>query len=229
MTLAAILAEHMAKSVTPSARGVTRCDVGTVGAQRVTPATPVTSQKPPPKLSVRGVSDAVHLEPLPDALKPLRAHLLALAAGVGIDVALVRRLDDADVAACIGLDVRQLADYVSMLSGTADRHAGRVPLDDTAAIYCEQCGPIWIHPTIAEVLPVVDGWPRALGCPWCFVRKAGGYIPRPPVACDGCRHFTPDTISPAAGIGACGAGKGTHYPMQRRGCSHFDPIRKALL
>lgn len=200
MTLAAILAEHTAKSVTPSALGVTRCDVGTVGAQRVTPATPVTPQKPPPKLSVRGVSDAVHLEPLPDALKPLRAHLMALAAGVGIDVLHVCRLDDADVAACIGLDLRQLADYVSMLSDTAERHAGRVPLNDAAAIHCEQCGPVWIHPTIAEVLPVVDGWPRALGCPWCLVRKAGGYIPRPPVAREGCANFTADTFNPGNGV-----------------------------
>jgi len=169
------------------------------------------------------------LAPLADTLKPIRALLLALAAGVGMDVDHVHRLHDLDIAACADLDARQLAACLSMLADTADRHAGRVPLDDTAAIYCEQCGPVWIHPTIAEVLPVVDGWPRALGCPWCFVRKAGDYIPRPPVACDGCRHFTPDTINPAAGIGACGAGKGTHYPMQRRGCSHFDPIRKALL
>lgn len=218
MTLAAILAEHAAKSVTPSARGVTRCDVGTVGAQRVTPATPVTPQKAPPKLSVRGVSDAVHLEPLPDALKPLRAHLLALAAAEGIDADHVHRLHDLDVAACIGLGARQLADYLAMLADTADRHAGRVPLDDTAPMHCERCGPVWIHPDIAAVLPVVDGWPRALGCPWCFVRKAGGTIPRPPVTCEGCRHFTPDAINPPAGMGVCNAGKGVHYPMVRHTC-----------
>jgi len=179
MTLAAILAEHTAKSVTPSARGVTRCDAGTVGAQRVTPATPVTPQKATPELSVRSVSDAVHLEQLPDVLKPLRAHLLALAAAEGIDAAHVHRLHDLDVAACIGLDARQLASYLSMLADTADRHGGRVPAGDTAPMHCERCGPAWIHPDIAGVLPVVDGWPRALGCPWCFVRKAGGYIPRP--------------------------------------------------
>ncbi|MBB6246183.1 hypothetical protein [Rhodanobacter sp. A1T4] len=69
-----------------------------------------------------------------------------------------------------------------MQRDTDDRHAGRVPAGDTAAMHCELCGPVWIHPSIAEVLPVVDHWPRALGCPWCFVRKAGGYIPRPSVA-----------------------------------------------
>jgi len=167
--------------------------------------------------------------PLTDALKPLRAHLLALAAAEGTDAAHVHRLHDLDVAACIGLDAYQLARYLAMLADTADRHAGRVPAGDTARMHCEHCGTVWIHPDVAAVLPVVYGWPRALGCPWCFVRKAGGYIPRPPVACEGCRHFTPDTISPAAGMGACGAGKGTQYPMQRRGCSHFHPIKKATL
>jgi hypothetical protein len=112
-----------------------------------------------------------------------------------------------------------------MQRDTDDRHAGRVPAGDTARMLCKGCGPVWIHPTIAEVLPVVDGWPRALGCPWCFVRKAGGYIPRPPVACESCRHFTPDTINPPAGIGTCGAGKGSHYPAQQHGCDTFDPAR----
>ena len=119
--------------------------------------------------------------PPADALKLLRAHLLGLATGAGIDVDHVHRLHDLDVAACIGLDARQLADYLAMLADTADRHVGRVPAGDTAPIHCEGCGPVWIHPSIAEVLPVVDGWPRALGCPWCFVRKAGGAVPRPPV------------------------------------------------
>jgi hypothetical protein len=106
-----------------------------------------------------------------------------------------------------------------------DRHAGRVPAGDTARMLCRGCGPVWIHPDIAAVLPVVDGWPRALGCPWCFVRKAGGFIPRPSVTCESCRHFNPDTINPTAGMGACGAGKGMHYPMQRHGCDAFDPAR----
>jgi hypothetical protein len=46
-------------------------------------------------------------------------------------------------------------------------------------MHCQQCGPVWIHPDIVAALPMVNGWPRALGCPWCFVRKAGGPIPRP--------------------------------------------------
>jgi len=170
-----------------------------------------------------GHSENVAPDPasLADALKPLRVHLLALAAAEWIDPDHVHRLHDLDVAACIGLDDRQLAVHLSMLADTADRRAGRVPAGDTAPMHCEQCGPVWIHPSVAAVLPMVDGWPRGLGCPWCFVRKAGGYIPRSSVTCEGCRHFTPETINPAAGMGSCGAGKGMHYPMQRHACAVF--------
>lgn len=176
----------------------------------------VSSVSDPDGRSENIAPDPAHLA---DTLKPLRAHLLALATAGGIDAAHVHRLHDLHIAACAGLDARQLADYLAMLTDTADRHAGRVPLDDTAPMHCEGCGPVWIHPSIAAVLPVVDGWPRALGCPWCFVRKAGGYIPRPPVTCEDCRHFTPDTINPPAGMGVCGAGKGMHWPMQRHACA----------
>jgi hypothetical protein len=158
------------------------------------------------------------LASLVNILKPLREHLLSLATAGGWGVDHVHRLHDLDVAGCVGLDERQLAAFLSMLEESAERHAGRVPAGHTAAIHCAHCGPVWIHPDIAEVLPVVDGWPRALGCPWCFARKAGGYIPRPSVVCGDCARFAPDTINPEAGMGTCGAGKGAHYPMQRHTC-----------
>jgi len=158
------------------------------------------------------------------AVRVSRTQLLALAATEWIDPAHVHRLHDLDVAACIGLDARQLAAYLAMLADTAERRAGRVPAGDTAAIHCEQCGPVWMHRTIAEVLPVVGGRPRALACPWCFVRKAGGYIPRPPVACESCRHFTPDTLNPPAGMGVCGTGKGMHWAGALHTCGdHSTP------
>ena len=72
----------------------------------------------------------------------------------------------------------QLAAIKSMQRDTAERHAGRVPVGHTAKMLCDGCGPVWIHPGIAAVLSMVHGWPRALGCPWCFVRKAGGVVPR---------------------------------------------------
>lgn len=148
----------------------------------------------------------------------LRARLQTLAAAEYMDAAIIHRLHDLDVAECIGLDSRQLGAYVSLLAETAERHAGRVPAGHTAAIHCQHCGPVWAHPDIAEVLPMVGGWSRALGCPWCFVRKAGGYIPRPRVTCDGCQHFTPDTINPETGMGACTQGHGSHYPMAPHAC-----------
>lgn len=157
------------------------------------------------------------------ALKQLRARLLAMAGAEWIDAASIHRVHDLDMAACIGLDESQLAAYLSLLDDTAERHAGRVPAGHTAAIHCQLCGPVWAHPDIAAVLPVVGGWPRALGCPWCFVRKVGGYIPRPSVACSGCRHFTPDTINPEAGMGVCEAGNGMYWAMQRHTCGNHSP------
>jgi len=116
---------------------------------------------------------------LAGTLNTLRARLMALATADHIDADYVHHLHDLDVAACIGLNDRQLAAHLSMLADTAERHAGRTPAGDTAAINCEGCGPVWVHPSIAEVLPVVGGLPRALGCPWCFVRRTGGHIPHP--------------------------------------------------
>ena len=111
--------------------------------------------------------------------------------------------------------------FLHMLADTAERHAGRVPQTDTAAMYCQHCGPVWVHPDIASVLPVVGVWPRALGCPWCFVRKAGGVIPRPPVTCAQCQHFTPDAINPPAGMGTCCDGS-MRYPMASHHCTEFS-------
>jgi hypothetical protein len=162
--------------------------------------------------------------PAADALKAERVRLLALAAAEWINAAHVHRMADADLSDWIaaGLDDGQRRAFLHLLADTADRHAGRVPLDDTAPMYCQHCGPVWTHPDIAAVLPVVDGWPRALGCPWCAVRKAGGYIPRPSVTCGDCQHFTPDVLNPPAGMGICANGHGTHYPMTTRRCAEFS-------
>jgi hypothetical protein len=53
-----------------------------------------------------------------------------------------------------------------------------VPPDETAAAICQHCGPIWLHPAVGSVAPVVDGWPRVLGCPWCHVKNRDA-LPRP--------------------------------------------------
>jgi len=57
---------------------------------------------------------------------------------------------------------------------------------------CRPCGPIW-H------------WREGtyLSCPWCRNRESGRPIPRPPVACRECRHWSPDKINPPGGLGSC--------------------------
>lgn len=155
------------------------------------------------------------------ALKTERARLLTLASAEWIDAAHVHRLQDADLACCLGLDDCQRATFLRMLADSAERHAGRASEADTAAMYCRHCGPVWIHPDIAAVLPVVGRWPRALGCPWCFVRKAGGVIPRPPVTCTQCQHFTPGKLNPMAGMGTCCDGS-ARYPMTSHHCTEFS-------
>jgi hypothetical protein len=150
------------------------------------------------------------------------ARLRAVADRLGIDPAHVRRIPDADLALWATVPDDSLRAYLLALDDSATRQAGKVPVGDTAAIRCARCGQVYVHPSIAAVLPVVDGWPRALGCPWCAIRKAGGYIPRPRVTCETCTHYVPDTINPAAGVGDCASGHGTHYPMQRHGCCDHD-------
>ena len=165
------------------------------------------------------------------ALKAERTRLLALAAAEGIDAAHVHRMPDADLTAWIaaGLDDGQCRMFLRRQDETVSRHAGRVPLDDTAPMYCQCCGPVWTHPNDAAVLPVVDGWSRSPDCLWCAVRKAGGYIPRPPIACGDCQHFTRDTINPPAGMGTCRIGQGTHYPMETHRCASFGPDKKSTV
>lgn len=164
--------------------------------------------------------------PLRPELQGARLHLLALAEAADLPAALVHRLHDLDLAACDGLDDPQLRAFLRQLRDTAMRHAGERPPEDTATILCAHCGPVWAHPTLAAALPVVGGWPRALGCPWCFVRKAGGTFPHPPVACDGCARFASDAINPRAGMGTCTAGQRMHYPTQRHACAAFTPDKE---
>ncbi len=157
----------------------------------------------------------------------LRARLLELAAAEHIDAALIHRLPDDDVAACEGSTDDLLRGYIAMLAITDLRERGQVPTDETATALCRHCGPVWVHPHVANVSPVVDGWPVVLGCPWCFIRAAGRYVPRPLVACGDCTHFVRDTINPAGGMGRCGAGcdplQPLPYPHTKRSCATWRP------
>ena len=129
------------------------------------------------------VAESQESQPLPPDTVAIRARLLACCDTEGTDPALIRALSEVDLAAYADVPAHLLTICLHMMADTADRNAGRVPAGDTAAMHCIHCGPVYIHPDIAAVLPVVDGVPRGLGCPWCFVRKAGGYVPRPRVPC----------------------------------------------
>jgi hypothetical protein len=159
------------------------------------------------------------------AIRLIRTHMLEVSDRLGIDPVIVHRIPDDEVELWAALEGKALEAGLLMLDDDAARHAGKVPLDDTAAVCCARCGPVWLSHDIARVLPVVAGWPHALGCPWCHVRKAGGYVPRPPVACAGCTHFRPDHVNPVEGMGACAAGHARRYPMQPHPCDSFNPRR----
>lgn len=173
------------------------------------------------------VAESQESQTVPPDTVAARARLLACCDTEGTDPALIRALSEVELAAYADVPAHLLPGYLSTIADTADRQAGRVPAGHTAPMHCARCGLVWAHPGMAAALPVVGGWPRALGCPWCFVRRAGGYIPRPRVTCDGCRYFAPGTINPTAGIATCGAGKGLHYPMARHTCTDYSPERCA--
>jgi hypothetical protein len=158
----------------------------------------------------------------------LRTHLLNTAAVEYADPDLIHRLPQVDLDICTGLPDNVLRAYVRALEDEAERMAGRVPRRETAAILCVRCGPVWAPPEVAAALPVVKGMPRALGCPWCHVRHAGKYIPRPRVTCGTCAHYQPDSVNPGAGAGHCDQHPGNshrmHYPMQCHACGDWRPI-----
>lgn len=142
----------------------------TQAGSHATHATHATHAKHTPEL--------VAAKPAPEATA-MRARLLELAAAAFMDAVPVRALSGSFLRECYGLSDDALRALLSMLRDNTDRRAGRVPAGDTAAILCPYCGPVYVHPSVAAVLPVVDGWPRSIGCPWCFIRKDGLYVPHP--------------------------------------------------
>lgn len=171
-------------------------------------------------------SDQISVEhSLPEILAA-RAQLIAVAHTAGIPPALVHAVPESDLVAYASLPVHLVAGYLEALSDTVTRHAGHTPAGDTAPAFCLRCGPVWLHPGLAAALPVVGGWVRALGCPWCFVRKAGGHVPRPAVSCADCQHFLPHPRDPSVGMGACAGGYEARYPMEKHNCIAFAPGRR---
>ncbi len=227
MSVAAILEQHGFVPVAP----VLSRKVGTpqtIAVQRVpvVPAVPVQKHKGGNssnlirqrmlEIAQRNGIDQRHI----DALSDTEMHVTAKAAHAVLMVSGAVGLHD------------MLNAYARALDNTSERMAGRVPADETMIIICGGCGPVWASPDVAAVLPVVNGAPRALGCPWCHVRKAGRYVPRPRVHCATCTHYVPDDVNPAGGAGHCGP-KPTdihrmHYPKQQHRCADYTPKKPEL-
>ena len=178
-----------------------------------TPATPATHRPQPSVLLAesRESQESQGVEP------EIRTHLLHLAEVEGVDRAHVHRLHADDVAACAGESDETLRAYLRVLEREAGMDAGRVPLDWTATVHCEGCGPVWLWEGRAASV-------RA--CPWCFRRKAGKRVPRPLVQCGDCVHYLPDPLNPEAGMGGCALGAGRAYwPMRRHPCADMRVIK----
>lgn len=149
----------------------------------------------------------------------IRAHLLALAADEYRSADLVHRLGVEDVAACAGLSDEALRTYLRVLERQAIMDRGLVPEGFTQEAHCHGCGPVWLWP---------ESPARVAACPWCFRRKAGKPLPRPPVTCGSCRHYLPDPINPAAGAGSCALGPGRAlWPMAHHPCVEHRPSQGA--
>ena len=172
-----------------------------------TPATPATQPSAAVRVSqVSQVSQGCEPE--------IRARLLRLAESEGVDAAHVHRMHADDVTACAGQSDPTLKAYLRALVLGAGMDAGQVPPGWTTAAHCEGCGPVWLWPDAARV--------RA--CPWCFRRKAGKRIPRPPVQCGYCDQYVPDPLNPEAGMGGCRLGDGrARWPMQAHRCPDMRP------
>jgi hypothetical protein len=161
-----------------------------------------------------------HKAALLDALNDdPRATLARIADELGVSL---RKLDADDAATCHGLPLETLRAYVLALRDSDLREQGQVPAGETCAVLCKHCGPVFVHPSVASVAPVVAEWPRVLGCPWCFVRNRAA-IPRPPVRCDQCAQFAPDKTNPIGGMCGCRAGCNPQRPWPNvlRECSEF--------
>lgn len=176
-----------------------------------TPATPATQ----PSADVRAVVVSQVSQESQGGEPEIRAHLLTLADDELLPAATVHRLGAGDVAACAGLPDDTLRACLRALDRGHGMDAGQCPPDYTQAIHCDGCGPVWLW----------RGAPaRLAACPWCFRRKAGKAISRPPVKCGDCRRYLPDPVSPAAGMGGCALGAGRAYwPMKAHRCADIRP------
>ena len=151
-------------------------------------------------------------------LDAIREKLATLAADELLPATIVHHLHSDHVAACAGCPDSTLRSYLRTLVQSERMDAGLVPLTYTVATRCPECGPVWLSET---------PHPEAKTCPWCFRRKAGKAISRPPVACGDCVHRLPDPLNSEGGMGGCGlAADRWHWPMQLHPCAEHQPIER---
>lgn len=159
-------------------------------------------------------SDPQHREEALSEGLDMRGRLLRLAECDGRPLAIVHRLHAADVAACHRLGDDVLLAYLRLLERSERIAAGQQPPELIRPGHCDGCGPVWLH----------EGAPaRVRACAWCFRRKAGKAIPRPPIACGNCAHYKPDQINPTGGAGDCSLRLSARWPNARHVCPGHSP------
>lgn len=187
----------------------------TDGKLRVTPASILTAGQ---KVAIRNFkADIVEFLTQRD---PLIDRLLKLAESEFLPLDLVEGIPVADLADIEGESDAVLAAYLRALADTAKRKEGIAPPSHTTAALCAHCGPVWLDPELARKLPIVNGWPRCEGCPWCHVDVP---FQRPPVTSATCKHHKPNEINPAGGLSECHCG--WYHPFQRHTCDKYLPAR----
>jgi hypothetical protein len=162
------------------------------------------------------------LEELPDTaasapdLAALRANLLAICRSHGLPERLAIELPDADLQGCDELTTDGLLHYMRCRLEREGMMQGTAPRGWNQASYCARCGPILIWPGA----PVHD----VIGCPWCFIRRSGGTVPRPAVTCASCAHQQRRKDTSDAGMHACAKGHGLHYAHATHVCPDWKPL-----
>jgi len=123
--------------------------------------------------SVSFVSDLPnHLQNISGtAPEKMQTRLRAMAADARVRLAIVERLPADELTACADCTDTELRGYLRALKYGATMDSGQCPPDYVEPATCAGCGPVWLWPGAPD---------RVLACPWCFRRKAGKPVPRPP-------------------------------------------------
>lgn len=145
----------------------------------------------------------------------LRGRLVDLCRQEGLPDRLAATLPDADLAGCDLLSEAGLRRWLHVLDENARMREGIAPPGWTQASYCRRCGPVRLW---QGAPPVV------LGCPWCHIRRAGGIVPRPAVACASCTHQRLRPGTSEAGMHGCAKGHGMHYARAQHVCADWRPL-----